>query len=74
LRIRLVSSTTEVLSLQIADDGRRATVVLRWSQRLLPEMNGGRGRPIELVEEATLALRRLPASSGFTVWSVQEIP
>lgn len=72
LRIRLVDSSTRIVALRVARNGRRAVVTVWWSQRLEAVRNSGRpDHAIGLVEEAALSLHWLAHAGRFVVWSAE---
>jgi len=72
IRVRMLESRREILSLRLDPSYARATVIVRDRQRVQPSRRNGRplGRAAMLNERARYELRRLGKSDRFVVWRV----
>jgi hypothetical protein len=72
IRVRMLESRREILSLRLDPSYARATAIVRDRQRVQPSRRNGRplGRATMLNERARYELRRLGQSDRFVVWRV----
>jgi len=72
VRVRMLDSRREILSLSLDPSYQRATAIVRDRQHVQPSGQNGRplGRPTTLNERARYELRRLGRTDRFVVWGV----
>lgn len=72
VRVKMLKSKREILSLRLDPSYLRATVIALDRQRVQPSRRNGRplGRATELTERARYELRRVGRSDRFVVWRV----
>jgi hypothetical protein len=76
IRVRTLSQSFRILSLQLEPSYATATVTISDDQRVQPSYSSGRprGKSVSLHERVRLELHRLGESTHFVVWKVALLP